>query len=437
MLTLATLPLIPLLALISALPAPDVSFPHPAHGFSIAQVAGPRILKSGPVEVAKAYRKYAATVPSNIALAASAALADAAAAQQSGSVQNNPTQYDEQYLSPVNIGTPPSTYLLDFDTGSADLYVVFPLLFATITPLTTVCSSWVFSTGLPASQSAGHSPLYNPAGSSTSSQEVGSTWQIKYADGSGASGLVFADKVAVGAVTATSQAVEAATSVSSTFTQDTANDGLLGLAFSSINTVTPVKQTTFFDTVKSTLPMQLFTATLKHNAPGSYDFGYIDNTKYTGTIAYVPVITTHGFWEFAGPTTYSVGTGAQTAFPTTGGTSIADTGTTLLYLPSSVVSAYYRQVSGAYNSGFAGGYVFPCNAKLPNFNAVIGGQTRTVPGSYINYTPAFSSFFFGQYCFGGIQSSSGIGFNIFGDVFLKSQFGASLALRPHRAGLSS
>lgn len=244
----------------------------------------------------------------------------------------------------------------------------------------------------------------------------GYTWNISYGDGSGASGTVYADKVVVGSVTATSQAVEAATSVSSQFTQDTANDGLLGLAFSSINTVMPNKQTTFFDTVKSTLPSALFTATLKKGKPGSYDFGYIDSSKYTGSLAYTSITEADGFWEFA-PTSYSIGSGSSVSFPTSYGNSIADTGTTLLYVPPSVAKAYYAKVSGAINSASAGGYVFPCSATLPNFNVVIGGATRTVPGSYINYAP-----YSGSTCFGGIQSSSGIGFNIFGDIFLKSQF---------------
>lgn len=74
-------------------------------------------------------------------------------------------------------------------------------------------------------------------------------------------------------MTATSQAVEAATSVSSQFTQDKDNDGLVGLAFSSINTVKPKAQTTFFDTVKGSLDKALFAADLKAGAAGSYDFG--------------------------------------------------------------------------------------------------------------------------------------------------------------------
>jgi aspergillopepsin I len=82
--------------------------------------------------------------------------------------------------------------------------------------------------------------------------------------------------IAVGQVTATSQAVEAATSVSSTFVQDTSNDGLVGLAFSSINTVQPNPVPTFFDNVKSSLTQALFAADLQKGQPGSYDFGVSD-----------------------------------------------------------------------------------------------------------------------------------------------------------------
>lgn len=220
--------------------------------------------------------------------------------------------------------------------------------------------------------------------------------------------------MAVGPVTATSQAVEAATSVSSSFTSDPA-DGLLGLAFGSINTVTPTKQTTFFETVMSSLPSKLFAATLKKGKTGTYDFGFIDSTKYTGTLTYTPVDNSQGFWGFTAGA-YAVG---STSYAGSIGSSIADTGTTLIYVPTTVVQNYYAQVSGAKNSATYGGYIFPCSSTLPNFKVVIGGATRTVPGSYIKYAPLTST---GTTCFGGIQSSSGIGINIFGDIFLKSQY---------------
>ena len=353
--------------------------------FSIDQVPvlRPGYRKNGAREYAKALKKYNAKVPDSVKAAAAAA--------PTGSDPNQPTANDEEYLAPVQIGTPAQTLMLDFDTGSSDL--------------------WTFSSEQSSSESSGHT-VYNPGSSSTSQQESGETWNIQYGDGSGAGGNVFADTVVIGGVTATSQAVEAATSVSSEFTQDTANDGLVGLAFSSINTVTPNQVTTFFDTVKSTLASPLFAAYLRHNAAGSYDFGATNPSHYTGAIGFTNVNTDNGFWEFEAGT-YYVGSTAGGTF----GDSIADTGTTLLLAPNAAVRSYYRQVPGASNSEEYGGYVFPCSAALPTFGISIGGATRTVPADFINFAVAE-----GDTCYGGIQSNEGIGFSILGDVFLKSQY---------------
>lgn len=97
----------------------------------------------------------------------------------------------------------------------------------------------------------------------------------------------------------------------------------------------------------------------------------------------------------------------------------ADTGTTLLLVDTQILQDYYSNVSGAQNSQSAGGWVFPCNAQLPDFSASINGYTATVPGSYIKYAPIDST---GQTCYGGLQDDSGVGFAIFGDIFLKSQY---------------
>jgi aspergillopepsin I len=90
---------------------------------------------------------------------------------------------------------------------------------------------------------------------------------------------VYADKVEIGPVTATSQAIEAATSVSTQFVREN-HDGLLGLGFGHTNTIKPVKQPTFFENIKSTLKEPVFSVALKKNATGTYDFGFIDEKKY-------------------------------------------------------------------------------------------------------------------------------------------------------------
>nr|AAB07619.1 aspergillopepsin F [Aspergillus fumigatus] len=350
-----------------------------AKGFTIFLVARPVTNKKTvnlPAVYANALTKYGGTVPDSVKAAAS-----------SGSAVTTPEQYDSEYLTPVKVGG--TTLNLDFDTGSADL--------------------WVFSSELSASQSSGHA-IYKP---SANAQKLnGYTWKIQYGDGSSASGDGYKDTVTVGGVTAQSQAVEAASHISSQFVQDKDNDGLLGLAFSSINTVSPSDY--FLYTVKSQLDSPLFAVTLKYHAPGTYDFGYIDNSKFQGELTYTDVDSSQGFWMFTADG-YGVGNGAPNTNSISG---IADTGTTLLLLDDSVVADYYRQVSGAKNSNQYGGYVFPCSTKLPSFTTVIGGYNAVVPGEYINYAPSLTQL----YLLRRHQSNSGLGFSIFGDIFLKSQY---------------
>ena len=131
----------------------------------------------------------------------------------------------------------------------------------------------------------------------------------------------------------------------------------------------------------------VFTADLKKGAPGTYDFGFIDSSKYTGDITYVPVSTSQGFWEFTADG-YAVGTGQVSSTSIDG---IADTGTTLLLLDDSIVSDYYGQVDGASYDSSQGGYTFACSATLPDFTAVIGGYNAVIPGSFLNYAPVDSS----------------------------------------------
>ncbi|KAJ0151090.1 Endothiapepsin, partial [Colletotrichum tanaceti] len=236
---------------------------------------------------------------------------------------------------------------------------------------------------------------------------------IAYSDGSSSSGIVYTDTVNVGSLTVTSQAVEAASTVSASFTSESALDGLLGLGFSNINAVRPTQQTTFFDTAKSELDAPLFTVDLKHNKAGKYNFGYIDSLAHTGAITYTPVNSASGWWQF-NSTGYQVGSNSFVAGSVTG---IADTGTTLLLLPSSIVTAYYSKITGASYDSSQGAYTFPCSSAVPSFTFGVGSARVTIPGSYLNYAPISATT-----CFGGLQSNAGIGISIYGDVALKAAF---------------
>lgn len=227
--------------------------PQPLSGgkITLSQQRNPRHHKkfNGALSVYKTHLKYGAPVPDDLLQAVADHLGlstEDVQGGEEGSAPANPIdQYDSAYITPVSIGTPAQTLNLDFDTGSSDL--------------------WVFSNSLPASQSAGHT-VYNPSGSSTAKKLTGATWSISYGDGSSSKGQVYLDKVTIGGLTVSNQAVETAQQVSSSFTADTAIDGLVGLAFGSLNTVQPTQQQTWFENVMSQLDEPLFAADLKYGA---------------------------------------------------------------------------------------------------------------------------------------------------------------------------
>ncbi|OLN87572.1 Aspartic protease PEP3 [Colletotrichum chlorophyti] len=373
---------------------------------------------NGPRQLIKAYRKYSMPIPQGLldamdAMAAQAAknpeppvkaagfksLAEgvtnqsaAAGAPGTGIVTATPIRNDVEYVSPIKIGG--QEVNVDFDSGSSDL--------------------WVFTSMLDAQSQQGHQ-LYDPSKSQNSKMIQGGSFSIRYGDGSGAQGVVGTDVVDIGGAVVQDQAIEMATAVSQQFVEDSANNGLLGLAFSKLNTVKPDKQKTFFDNVMTSLAEPVFTADLRKKTVGAYEFGRIDTTKFTGQMAWIPINTTSGFWQFSSEK-FAVGNG-QPQQGTAGGQAIADTGTTLMLANPTMVQAYYQQVQGAKQDQTVGGITFPCNAELPDLMVDIGGvYMARVKGSDINFAQVDS-----RTCFGGLQATTSK-LQIYGDILFKSQF---------------
>ncbi|TLD15233.1 hypothetical protein PspLS_10637 [Pyricularia sp. CBS 133598] len=401
-----------LASLVSAAPANNQKRSIQKRSFKVDRVRNLNFKgHNGPRELMKAYAKYSMPVPQGLldAIAAqgkpefksqSVGESRISAADPStnltkaagvGLVTATPEAGDVEYLSPVTIGG--QTMNLDFDTGSSDL--------------------WIFSTMLPQNVQAGHTN-FDPAKSTTFKQAQGLSFKIRYGDGSGASGVVGTETVDIGGVSVTGQAVEMATQVSGSFVKDTANNGLVGLAYSKLNTVSPVPQKTFFDNVMPNLAEPLFTADLRKGAVGAYEFGRIDNSKFTGEMKFIPVNTTRGFWQFSSEK-FQVGNG-EVKQGTRGGQAIADTGTTLILANPTTVQGYYSQVPGAVNDQQVGGITIPCDAKLPDLMLDVGGVMAKVKGSDIVFAQVQ-----GNTCFGGMQPTTS-SLQIYGDIFFKSQF---------------
>ncbi|KAK5654015.1 hypothetical protein OQA88_7692 [Cercophora sp. LCS_1] len=364
--------------------------------FTLPIHPNPHHTPSGPLALARTYVKHHRPLPPH--------LVAHVIARDTGATTADPRPNDVEYLSQLTIGTPPQLFNLTLDTGSSDL--------------------WVYSTSTPTSQIDGQS-VYDPSKSNTSEKVDGASWSITYGDGSYSSGDVWRDVVGVGngSLSVSGQGVEAARNVSGSFTGDEGCDGILGMGFQSGNMVVPNKVRVLWEGLGG-----VWTGDLGHQRSGTYNFGWIDDSAYTGEITYVPVNNSNGYWGWTSPG-YATGSGGFVERSIEG---IVDTGTTLLLLPGDVVDDYYSHVKGAKYDKDQGGYVFDCSAKLPDFVVGIANVSDvnaqqgtyevgcvTVPGRYINYAPVDSS---GKKCFGGLQSDEGIGFAIYGDVFIKAAF---------------
>ncbi|KAF7913461.1 uncharacterized protein EAE98_011486 [Botrytis deweyae] len=285
---------------------------------------------------------------------------------------------DREFLIPVSVGA--STLNLTIDTGSSDL--------------------WVFSSQLPEDQREGHA-VYKP--SVYASKSSTQTWKIWYADGSHASGGLCHDV----------QAVEIATNVSNNLVHSSRSDGVLGLGFSNLNKgifkntdqqyyfffelanlrdpVRPERENTFFDNAKLQLKLPLFAAILKEDTPGSYDFGFINKSKYIYELVYVEVDSSRGHWNFK-LSGYDLGDGEIVNDLLD---SVIDTGASLIFLPENIVRAYYQQAIGAeYNAQF-GEWTIPCSSFLPSFTPIIKGYNAKVKsGTPLSGHPPFGPPFY-------------------------------------------
>ncbi|KAG9257185.1 aspartic peptidase domain-containing protein [Emericellopsis atlantica] len=356
-----------------------------------------------PLELIKAHTKYQSELPpwlrsvveSNPDLSSKfkSYLQMGGDAGMTGTVSASPPAfYDVQYVVPADIGTPPQRTFLNLDTGSSDL--------------------WTFSSDTYQPQ-VRNQILYRPQDSSTSELLNGESWSIRYGDGAEASGIVYQDRVALGGVHFDQQGVQSAVQVSSAISGDSFSSGIMGMAYTSgANTVRPTKQKTFAENIRDELESPVFTVNLQKGRPGNYNFGFIDELEHTGKIAYTKITDNAAFWKvpIAG---YQVGDRTFRQYAWEG---IVDTGTTLLLVPDDMVNDYYSAILGARYDPRVGMVVFPCDASVPDFKFGFGNFRGVIPGNYVRY---------GQYtgsdCFGGIQSSEGIGMAIIGDVLIKAQ----------------
>ncbi|UPX12926.1 uncharacterized protein EKO05_0003458 [Ascochyta rabiei] len=282
-----------------------------------------------------------------------------------------------------------------------------------------------------ATASGGKHNMFNFKMSTSFKKVSGSSWKIRYGDGSTASGVVGTDSVTLGGLCIENQAIELATKLSAQFTKS-AGDGLLGLAFGKINSVkpkavaTPVENMIYQDDIHK--DQELFTCYLgswrdKQDADKGesfYTFGYIDQEVLDRCGVkepyYVGIDTSKGFWQFASPSASINGKiidrGANTA--------IADTGTTLALVSDDLCKQIYEAIPGAKFDEKNQGWIFPIGTpldKLPRVTFAVSDKQFEVQKEDLGFARVGNGM---QY--GGIQSRGNSRFDILGDTWLKAVY---------------
>ncbi|KAL7242873.1 hypothetical protein ACSBR1_015304 [Camellia fascicularis] len=223
---------------------------------------------------------------------------------------------DAQYFGEIGIGTPPQKFTVIFDTGSSNL--------------------WVPSSKCYFSVPCYFHDKYKSSLSSTYKKN-GKPAEIHYGTGA-ISGFFSVDNVKVGDFVAKDQEfIEATREPGITFLA-AKFDGILGLGFReiSVGDAVPV----WYNMVEQGLVKEeVFSFWLNRNADeeegGEIVFGGVDPNHYRGKHTYVPV-TKKGYWQFdMGDVLID---GKPTGHCDAGCSAIADSGTSLLAGPTTVIT---------------------------------------------------------------------------------------------------
>ncbi|KAI0272452.1 aspartic peptidase domain-containing protein [Gloeopeniophorella convolvens] len=285
--------------------------------------------------------------------------------------------------------------LVDFDTGSSDLFLPGPSCGATC---------------------AGHS-IYDPTQSSTSS-DIHKSFQLKFGDGSSVQAEAYEDVVSVAGMPAIAQALGVSSTYSTGFgIPSFPPDGLLGLGFPSISKFgqPPVFNTLIAEGILNAPAFGVYLA----DSGGELFLGGTNPNLYQGGFTFVPV-TKEAYWQVTlDEITVDDRPVLLSTFPV-----IIDTGTTLLVGPPQEVAAVYAQIPGAlpYVREIANGlYTIPCDFNY-TLALTFGGRSFSIDPSTFNQGPADDT---PGRCFAGLAFDPDLtleGFWIIGDVFLRNVY---------------
>ncbi|BGP29181.1 hypothetical protein JCM10296v2_000919 [Rhodotorula toruloides] len=317
---------------------------------------------------------------------------------------------DSLWAGSLSIGTPAQSFVCDFDTGSADL--------------------WMPSSQCTSSACSGKHK-YDASASSSSVPVTSKTFSVSYGDGSSSSGPVYQDTVTVAGLVGTGQTFGAATTLSTSFASDP-EDGLAGLAFPSISDLqSPTLFQTLWNEGKVSANQFSFRLSSGNAAPSELYFGGMNPAHYVAGTTQWASVTSQSYWVVTGATAVN----GKAVSAVNNFNAIIDTGTTLIVIPTAAAQSFWAAVpNSAPYSGGGGYYTFPC-ASPPSITFSFGGSTKAWPLQYLNLGRVSSG---STLCVGSIVGQDvGINAWIVGDSFLKSSVYTTFDMSsPPRVGFS-
>ncbi|SPJ78649.1 probable aspartic proteinase precursor [Fusarium torulosum] len=263
---------------------------------------------------------------------------------------------------------------------------------------------------------------------SSTGKSTGGSVSVSYGSGS-FSGTEYNDKVSFGGLTVVSQSIGAA----SKSTGFSGVDGIIGfgpvgLTKSTVSNANTVP--TFLDNLytQGSISSEVLGVSFRpesgsdtDDTNGELTLGGTDSSKYSGSITYFPTLTSGSAAAYWGISIASFTYGSTTL--ASSGSGIVDTGTTLIYIPTSAYNKFLSATGGRTDS--SSGLAIFTTKPTSNFGIKFGSTTYTLtPAQYLIPTAQYSNFGLtsGKY-YAWISDGGSSGVNtIIGQKFLENYY---------------
>lgn len=329
-----------------------------------------------------------------------------------GTVTANLDNEETLYFINATLGTPAQSLRLHLDTGSSDLWVN--------TNTSALCSQTTKPCAFAGTYNANSSSTYN---------YLGSYFNISYVDGSGASGDYVTDTIAVGDTTIADFQFGIGY-------KSTSSQGILGLGYKANEVQVGRAGLAPYDN----LPAKMAAAgTINSNAyslwlndldasTGSILFGGVDTEQFEGELKTLPIQAEGSVYAEFLITLTGLYMGDEAIATDQALAVLLDSGSSLTYLPDSMVETIYQKVEAQYDSSEGAAYI-PCSQANSNstlrFNfsePIIDVVMNELVLELVTSSGKRPTFQDGtEACLFGI-APAGSGSNVLGDTFLRSAY---------------